>query len=61
MVYTVFYTTSSFAGYCVLSRNSMHPQRRDAFRFKSFEAALVKFHIRLFIVVKKIEIERNSQ
>ena len=29
MVYTVFYKTSSFAGYCFLDKNSIHPKRRD--------------------------------
>ena len=36
MVYTVFYKTSSFAGYCFLSKYSIHPQRRDVFSYMHF-------------------------
>lgn len=50
MVYTVFYKTSSFAGYCFLNKNSIHPKRRDVFNFKHFEVTLVKFQICSFIV-----------
>jgi len=50
MVYTVFYKTSSFAGYCFLGKNSIHPKRRDVFSFKQFEVILVKFQICSFIV-----------
>ena len=53
MVYTVFYKTSSFAGYCFLNKNSIHPKRRDVFNFKHFEVTLVKFQICSFIVVKR--------
>ncbi len=53
MVYTVFYKTSSFAGYCFLNKNSIHPKRRDVFNFKHFEVTLVKFQICSFIVVYK--------
>ena len=49
MVYTVFYKTSSFAGYCFLNKNSIHPKRRDVFNFKHFEVTLVKFQICSFI------------
>mgnify|MGYP001036203467 CR=1 FL=1 len=49
MVYTVFYKTSSFVGYCFLSRYSIHPQRHDVFSFMLFEATLVKFQICSFI------------
>ena len=51
MVYTVFYKTSSFAGYCFLNKNSIHPKRRDVFNFKHFEVTLVKFQICSFIVI----------
>ena len=51
MVYTVFYKTSSFAGYCFLNKNSIHPNRRDVFNFKHFEVTLVKFQICSFIVI----------
>ena len=53
MVYTVFYKTSSFAGYCFLNKNSIHPKRRDVFNFKHFEVTLVKFQICSFIVYFK--------
>lgn len=53
MVYTVFYKTSSFAGYCFLNKNSIHPKRRDVFNFKHFEVTLVKFQICSFIVIQK--------
>jgi hypothetical protein len=49
MVYTVFYKTSSFVGYCFLGRNSIHPKRHDVFTFKQFETALVKIQICSFI------------
>ena len=52
MVYTVFYKTSSFAGYCFLNKNSIHPKRRDVFNFKHFEVTLVKFQICSFIGIK---------
>lgn len=51
MVYTVFYKTSSFAGYCFLNKNSIHPKRRDVFNFKHFEVTLVKFQICSFIAL----------
>ena len=35
-----------------LSRNSIHPQRRDVFRFKPFLVTLVKFQICSFIGLK---------
>ena len=47
MVYTVFYKTSSFAGYCFLDKNSIHPKRRDVFNFEHFKVTLVKFQIYL--------------
>lgn len=50
MVYTVFYKTSSFAGYCFLDKNSIHPKRRDVFNFEHFRVTLVKFQICSFIV-----------
>lgn len=53
MVYTVFYKTSSFAGYCFLNKNSIHPKRRDVFNFKHFEVTLVKFQICSFIADMK--------
>ena len=53
MVYTVFYKTSSFAGYCFLDKNSIHPKRRDVFNFEHFKVTLVKFQICSFIVWKK--------
>ena len=49
MVYTVFYKTSSFVGYCFLSRYSIHPQRHDVFSLMLFEAILVEFQICSFI------------
>ena len=49
MVYTVFYKTSTFVVYCFLGKNSIHPKRRDVFRFKQFVATLVKFQICSFI------------
>ena len=49
MVYTVFYKTSSFAGYCFLGKNSIHPKRYDVFSFKAFIAILVKIQICSFI------------
>ena len=51
MVYTVFYKTSSFAGYCFLSRYSIHPKRYGVFSFKVFIAVLVKIQICSFIVI----------
>ena len=51
MVYTVFYKTSSFAGYCFLDKNSIHPKRRDVFNFEHFKVTLVKFEICSFIVI----------
>ena len=50
MVYTVFYKTSSFAGYCFLDKNSIHPKRYGVFSFKTFKAVLVKIQICSFIV-----------
>ena len=50
MVYTVFYKTSSFAGYCFLDKNSIHPKRYGVFSFKAFIAVLVKIQICSFIV-----------
>ena len=50
MVYTVFYKTSSFTGYCFLDKNSIHPKRRDVFNFEHFKVTLVKFQICSFIV-----------
>ena len=52
MVYTVFYKTSSFAGYCFLDKNSIHPKRRDVFNFEHFKVTLVKFQICSFIELK---------
>lgn len=49
MVYTVFYKTSSFAGYCFLDKNSIHPKRYGVFSFKAFIAVLVKIQICSFI------------
>lgn len=54
MVYTVFYKTSSFAGYCFLIKNSIHQKRRDVFIFTPFKATLVKFQICSFIVKHKV-------
>ena len=54
MVYTVFYKTSSFAGYCFLNKNSIHPKRRDVFNFKHFEVTLVKFQICSFTAKKQL-------
>lgn len=51
MVYTVFYKTLSFAGYCFLDKNSIHPKRRDVFNFEHFKVTLVKFQICSFIVI----------
>ena len=53
MVYTVFYKTSSFAGYCFLDKNSIHPKRRDVFNFEHFKVTLVKFQICSFIVIRR--------
>ena len=53
MVYTVFYKTSSFAGYCFLDKNSIHPKRYGVFSFKAFKAVLVKIQICSFIVYYK--------
>ena len=50
MVYTVFYKTSSFAGYCFLDKNSIHPKGYGVFSFKAFKAVLVKIQICSFIV-----------
>ena len=50
MVYTVLYKTSSFAGYCFLGKNSIHPKRYGVFSFKAFKAVLVKIQICSFIV-----------
>ena len=52
MVYTVFYKTSSFAGYCFLDKNSINPKRYDVFSFKAFNAILVKIQFCSFIVHK---------
>ncbi len=49
MVYTVFYKTSSFAGYCFLDKNSINPKRYDVFSFKAFNAILVKIQFCSFI------------
>ena len=49
MVYTVLYKTSSFAGYCFLGKNSIHPKRYGVFSFKAFKAVLVKIQICSFI------------
>ena len=51
MVYTVFYKTSSFAGYCFLDKNSIHPKRYGVFSFKAFIAVLVKIQICSFIAI----------
>lgn len=56
MVYTVFYKTSSFAGYCFLDKNSIHPKRYGVFSFKAFIAVLVKIQICSFIVIIKCHI-----
>lgn len=50
MVYTVLYKTSSFAGYCFLDKNSIHPKGYGVFSFKAFKAVLVKIQICSFIV-----------
>ena len=55
MVYTVLYKTSSFAGYCFLDKNSIHPKGYGVFSFKAFKAVLVKIQICSFIVKRKIE------
>ncbi len=60
MVYTVFYKTSSFAGYCFLSRYSIHPKRYGVFSFKVFIAVLVKIQICSFIV-RKIDKKRMME
>jgi hypothetical protein len=52
MVYTVFYKTSSFAGYCFLDKNSINPKRYDVFSFKAFNAILVKIQFCSFIDVE---------
>ena len=49
MVYTVLYKTSSFAGYCFLDKNSIHPKGYGVFSFKAFKAVLVKIQICSFI------------
>ncbi len=53
MVYTVFYKTSSFAGYCFLDKNSIHPKRYGVFSFKAFIAVLVKIQICSFIIKRQ--------
>lgn len=53
MVYTVFYKTSSFAGYCFLDKNSINPKRYDVFSFKAFNAILVKIQFCSFIVINR--------
>ena len=60
MVYTVFYKTSSFAGYCFLDKNSIHPKRFDVFSFKPFNTTLVKFQICSFIDYSLITYGSNS-
>ena len=60
MVYTVFYKTSSFAGYCFLDKNSIHPKRRDVFNFEHFKVTLVKFQICSFIVGNIVECKEGS-
>ena len=60
MVYTVFYKTSSFAGYCFLDKNSIHPKRRDVFNFEHFKVTLVKFQICSFIVSIHIDVKRTA-
>ena len=60
MVYTVFYKTSSFAGYCFLDKNSIHPKRRDVFNFEHFKVTLVKFQICSFIVKLLILLYESS-
>ena len=57
MVYTVFYKTSSFAGYCFLDKNSIHPKRYGVFSFKAFKAVLVKIQICSFIVSKYVSVK----
>ncbi len=59
MVYTVFYKTSSFAGYCFLNKNSIHLKRLDVFSFRSFNATLVKFQICSFIVQNTTQSEND--
>ena len=49
MIYTVFYKTSSFAGYCFLDKNSIYPKRHDVFSFTPFKTTLVKIQICSFI------------
>ena len=61
MVYTVFYKTSSFAGYCFLDKNSIHPKRRDVFNFEHFKVTLVKFQICSFIVCILFFIDHSFQ
>ena len=60
MVYTVLYKTSSFVGYCFLSRYSIHPQRHDVFSLMLFDAILVEFQICSFIV-RKIDKKRMME
>ena len=59
MVYTVFYKTSSFAGYCFLGKNSIHQKRYDVFSFKAFKLTLVKFQICSFIVIYELDYGRS--
>ena len=56
MVYTVFYKTSSFAGYCFLGKNSIHPKRYGVFSFKAYKVILVKIQICSFIDINYIYI-----
>ena len=60
MVYTVFYKTSSFAGYCFLDKNSIHPKRRDVFNFEHFKVTLVKFQICSFIEGYKTSLVKDT-
>lgn len=60
MVYTVLYKTSSFAGYCFLDKNSIHPKGYGVFSFKAFKAVLVKIQICSFIVIIKETIRKEN-
>ena len=57
MVYTVFYKTSSFAGYCFLGKNSIHPKRYGVFSFKAYKVILVKIQICSFIDINQFPIQ----
>lgn len=38
-MFTIFYNTSTFVGYCFGDGNGIHPKRSDVFSFKSLQGS----------------------